>query len=133
MNQDELPIISSDMINEAVNEVRMIEESLENDVMVSRKVGGQRPKLLMVGRDNAEILKNIQENRAEMIASGISIDELDNIMELCVLPAEETWPDPIPFTRLCEDMKSDYMPKNFVEHWTPGQGAPMKHKKKRIR
>lgn len=90
-------------------------------------------KILMVGRDNPEILKTIQENKQELLESGIAAEELEKLIVQCSSDVHEDWPDPIPFKRLTEDMKENFHVKKFVERWTPGQGAPMKHRKKRAR
>lgn len=90
------------------------------------------PKLLIVGRDNIEILREIEKHRDEMIAKGINLDAIVEALDHADISPKDGWPDPIPFQRLMEDMKEDYLrPKNFVENWTPGQGAPMKRGKKR--
>lgn len=90
-----------------------------------------RPKMLMVGRDNEEILKTINEHRDELISQGIDLDHIIQVIEQADISPKEGWPDPIPFQRLMEDMREDYYPKKVVENWTPGQGAPMKRGKKR--
>ena len=89
------------------------------------------PKMLIVGRDNLEILKTIEENKEEMIAKGIDIDHILQVMDNADISPKEGWPDPIPFQRLMEDMREDYQRKMPVDHWTPGQGAPMKRGKRR--
>ena len=91
------------------------------------------PKMLILGRDNVEILKTIEANKERLIADGVNIDHILKVMDDADISAKDGWPDPIPFRRLMEDMCEDYHPQKTVEHWTPGQGAPMKRKQKRTR
>jgi hypothetical protein len=74
----------------------------------------------------------LKKHRDEMIAKGIDLDAIVEALDHADISPKDGWPDPIPFQRLMEDIKEDYLrPKNFVENWTPGQGAPMKRGKKR--
>ena len=136
MDQNELPfpLVGLDYVDESVRQMERIERIHLSEAgnglrVVSEKMDGERPRILMVGRDNLEILKVISENREELIAQGIDLDSI--LQALDHSDDRSDWPDPIPFQRLTEDMKEDYVRKMPVEHWTPGQGAPIKRGKKR--
>lgn len=136
MDQNELPLpfLGLDYLDESVREMERIErihltEAGNGLRVVSEKMDGERPRMLMVGRDNLEILKVISENREELIAQGIDLDRIMQALDHA--DDRRDWPDPTPFLRLAEDMKEDYTRKMPTEHWTPGQGAPIKRGKKR--